>query len=98
MNILIMVILQAGIAGGFLIIILFGIYLLVGLPLLTGMFMKFVWRRLNKEKLITNNTPYYKDPIWFFPRLLLSIVILGYVFYLLLILVDQLYPGWGLST
>lgn len=93
-----MILLQAAIAAGLFLVILLGIFLLVGVPILVGVLMKFVWRRLNKEEYITNKTPYYKDPVWFFLSVLVSIVILGYVFYLLLVLFDKLNPGWGLYT
>jgi hypothetical protein len=92
------ILLQAAIAAGFFLFILFGAFLLIVTPKLVGLLMKFIWRRQNKEDYLKNNTPYYKDPVLYFPCLILSIIILSYMFYLLLLLFDKLIPNWGLYT
>jgi hypothetical protein len=90
--VLVMILAQSAIAGGAVLLLFFGIFLLIGIPILTGAFMKFIWKRMNKVEYIKNNMPYYKDPLWYFPCLILSIILLGFIFYGLLILYDRLYP------
>jgi hypothetical protein len=92
------VLLQAAIGAGMLLFILFPLFLLLGISRLTGIFMKFIWRKRKKEEFLKNKVPYYKDPLWFFLSLLLSVLILGYLFYALLILFDIITPEWGYSN
>jgi hypothetical protein len=67
-------------------------------PIILGIFMKFAWRNQGKQDYIKNKMPYYKDPLLFFPLLILSITIACIFFYLLLILFDKLFPAAGYST
>lgn len=85
-------------AAGLVLIVLFGAFLLIGMPLLIRVLMKFFWKIQDKKEYLKNKTPYYKDPLLFLTTIVLSLVILGYLFYLLLILFDRLYPNWGLTT
>ena len=63
--------------------VVFAVYFLIGVPKLTGFLMKIIWKTRGKEEYLKNKTPYYKDPLWFFPCLILSITVLCYIFYLL---------------
>ena len=94
-----MILLQAAMAVGlFLFYIALPVFLLIVTPILLGIFMRFVWRRQGKQEHIKNKLPYYKDPLLFFPLLILSMIISCIFFYLLLILFDKLFPEAGAIT
>ena len=94
-----MILLQAGIAAGmFPFYIALPIFLIVATPILLGILMRFAWRRRGKREYIKNKMPYYKDPLLFFPLLILSMIIACVLFYLLLILLDKLFPEAGSIT
>jgi len=93
-----MILLQAAIAAGFFLAIFFIIFLMIGVPLLVGTFMRWSWRVFKKVDYLRNNMPYYKDPVLFFPCLVVSIIILCCSFYLLILLFDKLNPNWGWYT
>jgi uncharacterized membrane protein YidH (DUF202 family) len=85
-----MIFLQAAIAGG--------IVLLIGIPILTGIFMNVYWRSVGKEENIKNKKPYYSDPFPFIVTIIVSILILLCLFYLLIIILDKVFPGYGYSN
>ena len=94
-----MILLQAAIAAGmFLFYIALPVFLLLVTPIILGILMRFAWRRRGKQEYIQNKMPYYKDPILFFPLLILSIIIACFFFYLLLILFDKLFFEAGSIT
>ena len=90
-----MVLLQAAMVGGFMILIFLFIFLIIGTPILTGLFMKSYWKRTDKKQKILDDTPYYKDLLPFLASVILSIVTLVGLFCLLLILFDTLYPDFS---
>lgn len=94
-----MILLQAEVAAGmFLFYIALPVFVLTVTPILVGIFMRIVWRRQGKQEYIKNKMPYYKDPLLFFPLLILSMIIACIFFYLLLILFDKLFPEAGSIT
>ena len=90
-----MVLLQAAMIGGMILVIFFGVFLLIGIPVLTGIFMKWFWRLIGKKENIENKVLYYKDPLPFIISIIFSIFILGSIFYLLIIWFDKAFPNWG---
>ena len=94
-----MILLQAAMAAGmFLAYIVLPVFSLLVTRIVLGILMKFAWRKRGKWEYIQNKMPYYKDPILFFPLLILSIMIACFFFYLLLILFDKLFFGPGSIT
>jgi len=89
-----MILLQAAMAAGFILLLTLGVFLLIGVPLLTGLFMRTYWKLSGKKQNIEKKTPYYKDILPFFLSILLSAVITLIFFYSLLILFDKLYPNF----
>lgn len=87
-----MIVLQAAMAAGAIFFVFLVIFLLIGVPILTRLFMKILWRVLGREDFIKDNKPYYKDPLLYFPCLICSIIILVVIFYFLLLLFDKLNP------
>jgi uncharacterized protein involved in cysteine biosynthesis len=89
------VLLQAAMAGGFVLFAFLCITLVIGTPLLRGLFMKVYWRLADKKDNITNDKPYYKEPVPFVLSIILSIsLLIGFV-YLLIVLFDRLNPNYG---
>jgi hypothetical protein len=79
-----MTLLQA-VGYGSIFYILLIIILIIGLPLLTGLFMKIYWKLIGKRENIIDRKPYYKEPLPFIICLSFSAVTLLGIFYLLLI-------------
>jgi uncharacterized membrane protein YjjP (DUF1212 family) len=84
-----MILLQAGMMGGLILVIIFGIFLLIYIPILTGIFMKLFWRLIDKKEKIENNISYYKDPFPFLISIAFSIFTLIVPSYLLIIWFDK---------
>ena len=93
-----LILLQAAMAAGAVLFVLLGIFLLIGAPILTGLFMKILWKILGKEDFIKDNKPYHTDPLLYFPCLIGSISILVFIFYFLLLLFDKLNPDFLLYS
>jgi len=93
-----MFLLQAAIAGKIVLIILFGLFLLIGIPILTSVLMKLYWTITGKKDNIKNGKAYYKDFIPFLSILIFSTVALILLFYLLIILFDKAFPSFGYSN
>jgi hypothetical protein len=89
-----MIVLQAAMAAGAIFFVLLGIFLLIGVPILTGLFMKMLWIILGRQDFIKDKKPYYKDPLLYFPCLIGSIIILVVIFYCLILLFDKLNPDF----
>ena len=87
-----MVLLQAAMLAGYIILIFLGIYLLIFTPILIGLLMKAFWNFTDKKQNIIDKKPYYKDPFPFIISIFLSVSILIYIFYWLIIWLDKLYP------
>jgi hypothetical protein len=83
-----MILLQAAMAAGAIFFVILLIVLIIGVPLLTGIAMKILWRTLGKGDFIINKKPYYKDPLLYFPCLICSIIILTFAFYRLILLMN----------
>lgn len=90
-----LIFLQAAMGASAVIVVLFLVFLLIGVPLLTGFFMKTLWRILKKETFISNNSPYYKDPLLYILSLISSVAIVVVIFYFSLLLFDKLNPNFG---
>jgi hypothetical protein len=80
--------LQAAMAAGAILFVFLLIVLIIGVPILTGIAMRILWRTLGKKDLITNKKPYYKDLLLFFPCLIGSIIFLTFAFYRLILLMN----------
>ena len=93
-----MILLQGAIAGSFIIVICFGFFLLVGVPILTSLLMKLYWRVAGKKEKIKSGKTYYKDFIPFISIIIFSMVALILLFYLLIILFDYAVPSYGISN
>lgn len=80
-----MIKLQAAMGAGAILFVLLIIFLITGVPILTAILMKLMWRIAGKKDFIKNRKPYYKDPLIYFPVLICSIIIFTCVFYYLMI-------------
>lgn len=93
-----MILLQAAIAAGFILLVVFGVYLLIGIPLLTMLFMKTYWKISHQHEKIKNKTAYYKDPFPFVISIVVALCILIFGFYLFIISIDKIFPNFGSSN
>ena len=93
-----MILLQAAIAAGFILLVIFGVYLLIGIPLLTMLLMKTYWKISNQQEKIKKKTPYYKDPYPFVISIVLALGVLIFGFYLFIISLDKIFPSFGYSN
>lgn len=89
-----MVLLQAAMLGGFILMVFYGAFLVIGTIFLSGVFMKTYWRLINKGQNITDGKPYYKEPLPFLISVILSIVMLSGLFYFLLTLFDKTFDNF----
>ena len=87
-----MVLLQVVMVAEFLLVICLCVFLIVLTPPLTGLLMKAYWRSIDKKQNIADNKLYYKEPIPFLISVVISIVALLGAFYLLLILLQIIFP------
>ncbi len=90
-----MILLQAAIAAGMVLVLILAIFIIIGTPILTGFFMRVIWKKTGKEENIENKIPYYKDLLLFLISVIFSIVIILIIFFLMLILFDKLYPDFS---
>ena len=90
-----MILLQAAMAAGLILIVIFGVILLIGIPLLTGFFVKLFWRVTNKSENIENKVAYYKDKWPFVISVWVSFFILATMFYLLILWFDKSFSGFS---
>ena len=90
-----MILLQAMMMGGLILLISLGGFLLFGIPLLTGLFLKSFWKLTNQRQKIADNIPYYKDPLPFIMAIGISFIILLGLFDLLIIWLDKAFPTSG---
>ncbi|MFL5810448.1 MAG: hypothetical protein ACJ749_13065 [Flavisolibacter sp.] len=90
-----MVLLQAAMSGGFVLIIVFGVFFIIGTPVLTRQFIRTYWKLKGKSQHFINTEPFYKDPFPFLISILLSISVLIGFCYLMIILFDALLPNFG---
>jgi hypothetical protein len=81
---------QATLLAGYVLFWVFIILVIIGTLLLTPVIMKIHWRRLGKEELIRNKTPYYKDPVFYVLALILSLLVVGGVLFALFQYIFQL--------
>jgi hypothetical protein len=88
-----MVLLQAAMLGEFILVVFYGIFLIIGTILLTGLFMKSYWTLNGKGQNLIQGKPYYKEPLPFFISIILSIAITTGVFYFILVLFDKAFPN-----
>lgn len=90
-----MVLLQAAMLGGLILMIFLISFIVIFTPILTCLLMNLFWRILKKEEYINAKKPYYKDPLPFIVSIILSISFLVFVFYLLIIWYDKAHPNFG---
>jgi uncharacterized protein involved in cysteine biosynthesis len=84
-----MILLQAAMLGGFVLFAFLCITLVIGTPLLTGLFMKVYWRLADKKDNIAGGKPYYKEPLPFVLSIILSIsLLIGFVYFLVVLLIN----------
>ena len=76
-----MILLQAAMAAGLILVILYCIFLIIGTPFLVGLFMKGYWRLVGKKNNITDGKPYYKEPLPFVLSVILCLAMLTGLFY-----------------
>jgi hypothetical protein len=79
--------LQAALLAGWLLLYVgLPVFLLITLPKLIGLVMRFIWKKQNKKSFIENNIPYYKDPLIYIPVLALCLVVLSCLYYFTMML------------
>jgi hypothetical protein len=83
-----MILLQAAMVAGAILFVFLLIFLIIGVPILTGIAMRILWKILGKKDFITNKKPYYKDPLMYFPCLICSVAILTFAFYQLVLFMN----------
>ena len=93
-----MILLQAAIPGSFMIAICLGVFLLVGVPILTSVLMNLYGRLAGKKEKAKSGKAYYKSVIPFVSIIVFSIMSLLLLFYLLIILFDEAVPSYGFSN
>jgi ABC-type multidrug transport system permease subunit len=79
-------------AAGAVMLFVFGILLLIGVPILTGIFIK-LFRRSSG---VSNDAPFYKQPAIFIPSLLIAIVLmLVFCYFIVPVIFDALFSSFG---
>lgn len=87
-----MILLQAAIAMGFVLLVGLIVFLAIGTPLLVILFMR-LYRRLYKQNSQKfDRLPYYKEPIPFILSILVSLSVLKFIYFLLVDLFFYFYP------
>jgi uncharacterized membrane protein len=89
-----MILLQAAIAAGAVLTIILGVVLLIGVPVLTSILMQLFRKNNGTPK----GTPYYKEPALLIPSLLIAASVTIALFWLLILLLDELLPSYGYSN
>ena len=89
-----MILLQAAMAAGLILLIVFLVFILIGTFILTRLFLNIYWKLSGKSQNIEAKIPYYKDLLPFLLTIIMSVIITSFIFYLLLILFDKLYPNF----
>jgi hypothetical protein len=87
-----MIMLQAAMAGGFLMMVFLGLLLLAGVPILTTILMR-LYRKSSLKK-DRGKKEFYQDIIPFISIVFFSITTLLFLFYLLIILLDGVVPSF----
>lgn len=86
--------LQAAIGAGFLLLIIFCLYLAIGTVVFTSLFI-YMYRRISgKTQMIKEKVPFNKETIPFLISLTLSVIILIVGFYYLILLFDKTFPDF----
>ena len=86
-----MILLQAAMAGGFLMMVFLGLLLLAGVPILTTILMRVYRKATGKNDRAKKE--FYKDIIPFISIVIFSLIALLLLFYLLVILFDSVIPS-----
>lgn len=81
-----MVLLQAAMMAGFVVILGYAILLIIGTPILIGFIMKGYWRLTKRALDFGKQTPYYKEPIPFLISIVISVGIITGLCYCLFLL------------
>jgi len=84
----------AMLAGSLLLYVGLPVFVLITAPKFIAIVMRAIWRAQGKKAFIENRSPFYKDPIVYFPVLVLSLVVLSCLYYSLLLLFS-LAMGWA---
>jgi hypothetical protein len=90
-----MVLLQAAMSGGFVLIIFLISFIVIFTLVMTCLLMKLFWRILKKEAYINLKKPYYKDPLPFIDNIILSSSFLVFAFYLRIFWFNKDFPNYG---
>ena len=86
-----MILLQAAMPGGFLMMVFLGLLLLAGVPILTTILMRVYRKATGKNDRAKKE--FYKDIIPFISIVIFSLIALLLLFYLLVILFDSVIPS-----
>ena len=81
-----MILLQAAMAMGFILLVGLGLFLAIGTPLLVTLFMKLYRKVYRKNGILNNDLPYYKEPLPFFVSIVIAVFILIVAYYWLTML------------
>ena len=87
-----MILLQAAMPGGFLMMVFLGLLLLAGVPILTTILMRVYRKATGKNDRAKKE--FYKDIIPFISIVIFSLIALLLLFYLLVILFDSVTPSF----
>lgn len=87
-----MILLQAAMPGGFLMMVFLGLLLLAGVPILTTILMRVYRKATGKNDRAKKE--FYKDIIPFISIVIFSLIALLLLFYLLVILFDSVIPSF----
>lgn len=87
-----MILLQAAMAMGFVLIVGLFVFLAIGTPLLVILFMKLYRSVYKKTKEKSEDLPYYKEPIPFILSVLVALIVLIVIYFLLVDMFFYLNP------
>ena len=93
-----MVLLQAAIGGSLVLFMVSGLFLLIGIPVLTTTLMKLYWRLAGKKNGNKNGNAFHKDILPFVSILVFTVTALLLVLYMLIILFDNFFPAYSFSN
>jgi hypothetical protein len=93
-----MILLQAAIAAGFILILVLIIFLILGVIIFTPLLMKLYWKLSGNSENIIAKKPYHKDIVTFLSSIIISVVISISLFYLFVLFLDFIFPSFGYSN
>jgi hypothetical protein len=93
-----MILLQAAIAAGFVLIIVLILFLFFGATIFTKLLMKLYWKLSGNGKYIIAKKPYHKNIIPFLLSIIISLLISVSLFYSFLLFLDFIFPSFRYSN